>query len=147
MGCLLGHNSAKDNLQKCWIIGTEWCCIRRRSGETMDHLLLVHCEVARALGWVFQNSWVSFGNAWEGGRGYCILENPSRYSTCCYNLEDGSHLQFMVDFEGKKRMVFQDWECSLKDPKSFFFNMLFLRTVAVDLMGLLFMVFLDPSPP
>jgi hypothetical protein len=25
-----------------------WCCICKKSGETIDHLLL-HCEVARAL--------------------------------------------------------------------------------------------------
>lgn len=38
------------NLQKCRVIILDYCCICKKSGKTVDHLLL-HSEVARVL-WV-----------------------------------------------------------------------------------------------
>jgi hypothetical protein len=37
-----------DNLRKRRVIVVEWCCMFRRSGESIDNLLL-YCEVARKL--------------------------------------------------------------------------------------------------
>jgi hypothetical protein len=37
-----------DNLRKRNVVMVEWCCRRKKSGKTIDHLLL-HCEVARDL--------------------------------------------------------------------------------------------------
>jgi hypothetical protein len=37
-----------DNLRKRHVIMVDWCCRCKRSGETIDDLLL-HCEIARAL--------------------------------------------------------------------------------------------------
>jgi hypothetical protein len=34
-----------NNLHKKNIIVTEWCCMCKHSGESIDHLLL-HCDVA-----------------------------------------------------------------------------------------------------
>ncbi|KAF5445889.1 hypothetical protein F2P56_031564, partial [Juglans regia] len=39
-----------DNLRKRRLVILDWCCLCKRSGETVDHLLL-HCEITRAL-WV-----------------------------------------------------------------------------------------------
>jgi hypothetical protein len=41
---VLGKILTMDNLRKN-IIVTEWCCMCKKSGESIDHLLL-HCEVA-----------------------------------------------------------------------------------------------------
>jgi hypothetical protein len=37
-----------DNLRKRNVIMIEWCCLCKKSGESIDHLLL-HCEIARDL--------------------------------------------------------------------------------------------------
>ena len=42
---VLGKILTMDNLCKKNIIVTKWCCMCKKSGESIDHLLL-HCEVA-----------------------------------------------------------------------------------------------------
>jgi hypothetical protein len=42
---VLGKILLMDNLRKKNIIVTKWCCMCKKSGESIDHLLL-HCEVA-----------------------------------------------------------------------------------------------------
>jgi hypothetical protein len=37
-----------DNLRKWYVIVVDWCCMCKKSGESMDHLLL-HCEITSAL--------------------------------------------------------------------------------------------------
>lgn len=37
-----------DNLRKLNLIVVYWCCMCKKSRETINHVLL-HCEVARAL--------------------------------------------------------------------------------------------------
>jgi len=44
----LGKILTLDNLRKRRIIVVDWCCMCKKSGETVNHLLL-HCEVASAL--------------------------------------------------------------------------------------------------
>jgi hypothetical protein len=44
----LGKILTMDNLRKQNLIVVDWCCMCKKSGKTIDHLLL-HCEVARAL--------------------------------------------------------------------------------------------------
>jgi len=39
-----------DNLRKMNVIEVDWCCMCK-SGETIDHHLLLHYEVAREL-WI-----------------------------------------------------------------------------------------------
>jgi hypothetical protein len=41
----LGKILTHDNLRKRNVIVIEWCCLCKKSGESIDHLLL-HCEVA-----------------------------------------------------------------------------------------------------
>ena len=42
---VLGKILTMDNLRKKNIIVTEWCCICKKSGKSIDNLLL-HCKVA-----------------------------------------------------------------------------------------------------
>lgn len=44
----LGRILTNDNLQKHWLLAIDWCCIRKRDGETSNHLFL-HCSLAREL--------------------------------------------------------------------------------------------------
>jgi hypothetical protein len=44
----LGKILTHDNLHKRNIVVIEWCCMYKKNGESIDHLLL-HCEVARDL--------------------------------------------------------------------------------------------------
>jgi hypothetical protein len=48
---VLGKILTMDNPRKCHVIVVDSCCICKRSGESVDHLLL-HCEVTCAL-WMF----------------------------------------------------------------------------------------------
>jgi hypothetical protein len=44
----LGKILTHDNLRKRNVVVIEWCCMRKKSGESIEHLLL-HCKVARNL--------------------------------------------------------------------------------------------------
>jgi hypothetical protein len=64
-----------DNLTKWNLIVVDWCCMCKKSGEMVDHLLL-HCEVARALWnsvfglcgleWVMPQHVVDLYASWRG---------------------------------------------------------------------------------
>jgi hypothetical protein len=38
-----------DNLRRCGLILTSWCCMCKVDGESIDHLLLLHCPYAKEL--------------------------------------------------------------------------------------------------
>jgi len=42
----LGKILMHDNLRRCNIAVVEWCCMCKKSEESIDHLLF-HCDVAR----------------------------------------------------------------------------------------------------
>jgi hypothetical protein len=56
----LGKILTLDNLRKRHIIVVDWCCLCKKSGETVDHLLL-HCKIASAL---WNSIFGLFGLAW-----------------------------------------------------------------------------------
>jgi hypothetical protein len=41
----LGNILTHDNLRKRSVVVIEWCCMCKKNGESIEHLLL-HCEVA-----------------------------------------------------------------------------------------------------
>jgi hypothetical protein len=45
---VVGNILTLDNLRKRKVIVVDWCCMCKRSGESMDHLLLYY-EIAREL--------------------------------------------------------------------------------------------------
>jgi hypothetical protein len=56
----LGKILTIDNLRKRKVIITDWCCMCKRGGESVSHLLL-HCTVSQELwGLVFALFWVSW---------------------------------------------------------------------------------------
>ena len=58
----LGKILTMDNLCKKNIIVTEWCCMCKRNGESIVHLLL-HCEVAVGLEYGMSVIWCDVGDA------------------------------------------------------------------------------------
>jgi len=46
---VLGKILALNNLRKRYVILVDRCCMCKRNGESVDHLLLLHCDVAYAL--------------------------------------------------------------------------------------------------
>jgi hypothetical protein len=74
----LGKILTLDNLRKRGLIVVEWCYMCKRSGESINHLLL-HCEVARTLWsvifslfgvkWVMNERVLDLLACWKGQRG------------------------------------------------------------------------------
>ena len=54
----LGKKLTKDILRKQHVMVVVWCCMCKKSGESMDHLLH-HCEMVSALwmAWVCLIKW------------------------------------------------------------------------------------------
>jgi len=75
----LGKMLMHDNLRKRNVIVIEWCCLCKKSGEFIDHLLL-HCEVARDLWsyvlilfgveWVMPRTVLKLLNSWGAAIGW-----------------------------------------------------------------------------
>jgi hypothetical protein len=57
---VLGKVLTYDNLRRRHIVVVEWCCMCKKNGESIDHLLL-HCDVARA---VWSSFYSLFGVEW-----------------------------------------------------------------------------------
>ena len=58
----LGRILTNENFRKHQLVVIDWCCMCKRVGETINHLLL-HCLIARELLWgmvfrLFRISWV-----------------------------------------------------------------------------------------
>lgn len=118
-----------DNLRKRQVIVVNRCCLCKRDGESVDHLL-IHCDIAQAL-WTaifsrFGLSWVMphrvvdlFACWWTGGR--------SRNAVVWKMVP--SCLMWCLWRERNDR-TFEDQERTLEELKSFFFFTLFSWTVA-----------------
>jgi hypothetical protein len=83
-----------DNLRKRHVIVVDWCCMCKKSGESVDHLLL-HCEMANALWntifslvgllWVMPSQVVDLFACWKGqffGRSGTLYGRWFRLALC-----------------------------------------------------------------
>jgi hypothetical protein len=86
-----------DNLGKRNVMVVEWCCMCKKSGVSIDHLLL-HCEVARDL-WsyilkLFGEEWVMLRrvividlmNSWGGTFGCGTVKEVWRLVSDVFNV-------------------------------------------------------------
>jgi hypothetical protein len=81
-----------DNLRKRNVIVIEWCCLCKKSGESIDHLLL-HCEVARDLWsyvlilfgveWVMPRTVLELLNSWGAAIGCGHAKEAWRLAPLC----------------------------------------------------------------
>jgi hypothetical protein len=81
-----------DNLRKRNVVVIEWCCMCKKNGESIDHLLL-HCEVARDLWsyilvlfgveWVMQRTVLELLTSWGALVGYGRDKEAWRLAPLC----------------------------------------------------------------
>jgi hypothetical protein len=124
----LGKILTVDNLRKRHIIIVDKCCLCKRDGESVDHLL-IHCDVVSTLWNAIFNR---FGMPWVMPRRVIDLFAcwwKWKAKECC-DLEDGANLHFLVCLEGKKLRCFEDVESSMEDILALFFHMLYLWSMA-----------------
>jgi hypothetical protein len=70
----LGNILTLDNLRKRYVIVIDWCCMCKKSGESINHLLL-HCDVVKSfVGICFQSFWGRVGHVTMGGGVVGLLE-------------------------------------------------------------------------
>jgi hypothetical protein len=116
-----------DNLRKWRVIAIDRCCMCKRDGEFVDHLLL-HCDVASTLWSVlfscFGMSWVMprrvidlFACWWYAGRPRSVVV-WKMVPTCL----------FWTIWRERSNNSFEDLERFLEDIISYFFHTLYLWT-------------------
>jgi hypothetical protein len=83
----LGKILTLDNLRKMNVVVIEWCCMCKKSGESIEHLLL-HCEVAHDLWsyiltlfgveWVMPRMVLELLTSWGASVGYGLAKEVWR---------------------------------------------------------------------
>lgn len=128
----LGKILTIDNLRKQRVIVVDWCCMWKKSGEFVDHLLLYY-EIASAL---WNSTFSLFGLDWVMPRRVVDL-------FACWTAEFGSIHSVAVCkmissclmwciWRGSNDQSFEDSERIVVELKAFFFNTLYHLTVAYD---------------
>ncbi|KAG6729257.1 hypothetical protein I3842_01G018300 [Carya illinoinensis] len=143
----LGKILTTDNLRKRRVIIVDWCCMCKKGGESVDHLLL-HCEVARGLwneilsrldlGWVMPESVVAVLDCWTDLRGIQQIKAMWKMIPIC--------IMWCIWQERNER-TFEDKERSMEELKAFFFRTLCTWAIAVNFNGQTFHDFLVASEP
>jgi hypothetical protein len=114
-----------DNLRKRNVIVIEWCCLCKKNGESIDHLLL-HCEVARDLWsyvlilfgveWVMLRTVLELLNSWEAAIGCGHAKEAWRLAPLC--------LMWCIWRERNARL-FDDVETSMVELRKRLLNTLY----------------------
>jgi hypothetical protein len=122
----LGKILTHANLRKMNVIVIEWCCLCKKSGESIDHLLL-HCEVARDLWsyililfgvvWVMPRTVLEFLNSWGAAIGYGGAKEAWRLAPLC--------LLWCI-WRKQNTWLFEDVETSMVELRKRLLNTLYI---------------------
>jgi hypothetical protein len=137
----LGKILTMDNLRKRNVMVVEWCCLCKKSGESIDHLLL-HCEVARDLWvsiyklfgvvWVMPRRVIDVLNSWGGQVGYGPVREVWKLVPLCL---------WWCLWRERNARTFEDVELSEAELRKFVLHTLYSWMVAHH--SLLFASFVD----
>jgi hypothetical protein len=114
-----------DNLRKRGLIVVDWCSMCKRSGESVDHLLL-HCDVARALWsvlfslfdvtWVMNDRVIDLLACWKGQRGNKMVLEVWRMAPLCL---------MWTSWRERNFWCFEDKELTMAEISTRFLTMLY----------------------
>jgi len=123
---VLGKILTHDNLCKKNVVVIEWCCMCKKNGGTIDHLLL-HCEVARDLWnyiltllgveWVMQRIVLELLTSWGASIGYSPNKEAWRLVPLC--------LMWCIWWEWNARL-FEDVEISMVEIRKHLLDTLYI---------------------
>jgi hypothetical protein len=126
----LGKILTHDNLRKRNIVVVEWCCMCKKNGESVDHLLL-HCEEAARLWnyvftlfgveWVMPRSFHDLLACWNGVGGRDISKIIWRMVPLCVT---------WCIWRERNARTFEDKECSMDGMRKNMISMLHLWVLA-----------------
>ncbi|KAF5457906.1 hypothetical protein F2P56_021979 [Juglans regia] len=143
----LGKILTTDNLRRRNIIIADWCCMCKRGGESVDHLLL-HCEVARTiwdavfnridLAWVMPETVMDALACWTSIRGMRQIKAVWKMIPNCI---------LWCLWQERNERIFEDKERSIAELKMLFFRTLCTWAHAVDFNGMEFHEFLVSNVP
>jgi hypothetical protein len=119
-----------DNLRKRNIVVVEWCCMCKKNGESVDHLL-IHCEMATYLWhyvfalfgmeWVMPQKVIDLFACWSQMGGRDLFRNIWRMVPLC--------VMWCIWRERNARF-FEDKECSVDGVRKNMIAMLHVWTMA-----------------
>jgi hypothetical protein len=126
----LGKILTVDNLRKRGVLVVGWCCMCKRNGESVDHLLL-HCDVARELWsaifslfgvtWVMPETVLDMLVCWRGQMGNRSVLPVWRIAPLCV---------LWIVWRERNARCFEDSEKSMIELLNFMLHSLFVWTGA-----------------
>jgi hypothetical protein len=144
---VLGRILTLDNLRKRHIIIVDRCCLCKRDGESLNHIL-PHCDVASAL---WNNIFSRFGISWVMPRRVLDLVAcwwKSRRSRTSTTWKMVSICIFWCIWKERNLRCFENLESSLEEALELFLHTLYLWSEALELflhtLYLWSMAFLHP---
>ncbi|KAG6705367.1 hypothetical protein I3842_07G176000 [Carya illinoinensis] len=143
----LGRILTIDNLRKRRIIITEWCCMCKGGGESVDHLLL-HCDTVGTLwnevftrldmAWVMPKTVKAALASWPNVSGRQPIRAMWKMIPLCI---------MWCLWQERNERTFEDQERSLEELKVLFFRTLCNWAIAVDFNGVVLHDFLVSNVP